>query len=151
MAARRPSRHQLATFAQHSLIWLGQPRWQIHLLDKREDGKDSSEASECWAETRYSQQRYAVTLWISDHIVEKADAQTQRETLLHEALHAVHVGIDRVVWGAQSLMHDQEHDDLFGRYHLERELMVDALSMALADTAEIKKLWREATSTPATS
>lgn len=126
------------------LEFLGQPKWMINTLAERDPDYNEPTNHEVDAETNYSHQRYVVTLWINPKVY-KMDHADQRRIIIHEALHSIHAGIDRLMWSdhTRNLMHDHEHTALAALYCTERELMVDQLSMTLMDLPHLKKVWKE--------
>jgi hypothetical protein len=116
----------------------------ISYLEDRnpEPGEESNDKTD--AETEYALERQVVTLWINPRVFQLAH-HDQIRIMVHEALHSIHIGIDRLLYSDHvvGLMHDHEHEIVSGHYHRQRELMVDALSLTLMDLPVIKRFWKE--------
>jgi hypothetical protein len=135
---------QLCRFMLRVHEFLGQPRWLIQYLEDRNPGPNEMENDDLDAETEYSILRQVVTVWINDRVYDKSH-NDQIRIMVHEALHSIHIGIDRLFYSDHviGLMRDHEHEALSGFYHTQRELMVDQLSLSLMDLPVIKKFWKE--------
>lgn len=135
---------QLCRFMIRCHEFLGQPRWLINYTDTRnpEPGEESNDDTD--AETEYALHRQVATLWVNPRVFGLAHHE-QIRIMLHEALHAIHIGIDRLLYSDHviGLMHDHEHEIISGHYHQQRELMVDSLTLTLMDLPLIKKFWKE--------
>ena len=109
------------------------PGWRISVLE--EPAEDDALASIDTVEGRWIAQLKLCSHWM------KLPADERRNTITHEVLHLLHVGVNHVLEDAQHLMHDHEWQTLNVQYHRATEYMVDHLAAFLDDNYQLEQAW----------
>ena len=126
----------VADFAGKVRDLLGLPGWRISVLD--EPSADDALASISTVPGRWIAQVRLSPDWM------KLSDEERRNTVAHEVLHLLHVGVNHIIEDAADLMHAHEWETLNARYHRATEYMVDHLAGFLDDNYQLQQAWDDA-------